>query len=115
MTDEPEAVRAQLKPFVALYIGGMGAPGMNFHAEVFTRMGYGEEVADIGRLFQEGRKAEAAQVVPDELVAEISIVGTAEQVRRRDRPLGGRRRRPSSSSGAVTLPRSRRSPTLASK
>ena len=80
VTDEPEAVRAQLKPFVALYIGGMGAPGMNFHAEVFTRMGYGEEVADIGRLYQEGRKAEAAQVVPDELVAEISIVGTAEQV-----------------------------------
>ncbi len=81
VTDDPVTVRAQLKPFVALYIGGMGAPGMNFHAEVFTRMGYGEVVADIGRLFQAGRKDEAAQAVPDELVAEITIVGTAEQVR----------------------------------
>lgn len=81
VTDDPVAVRAMLKPFVALYIGGMGAPGMNFHAEVFTRMGYGEAVNDIGALFQAGRKDEAAQVVPDELVAEISIVGTAEHVR----------------------------------
>ncbi|MFD4669700.1 LLM class F420-dependent oxidoreductase [Lentzea sp. NPDC058450] len=81
VTDDPASVRAMLKPFVALYIGGMGAPGMNFHAEVFTRMGYGEVVTDIGRLFQAGRKDEAAQVVPDELVSEISIVGTAERVR----------------------------------
>ncbi|WP_439658903.1 LLM class F420-dependent oxidoreductase [Lentzea sp. HUAS TT2] len=81
VTDDPESVRAMLKPFVALYIGGMGAPGMNFHAEVFTRMGYGEVVQDVGRLFQAGRKDEAAQVVPDELVAEISIVGNAEHVR----------------------------------
>ncbi|SMC80159.1 LLM class F420-dependent oxidoreductase [Lentzea albidocapillata] len=81
VTDDPAAVRAMLKPFVALYIGGMGAPGMNFHAEVFTRMGYGEVVEDVGRLFQAGRKDEAAQVVPDELVAEISIVGNAEHVR----------------------------------
>jgi F420-dependent oxidoreductase-like protein len=81
VTDDPVGVRAQLKPFVALYIGGMGAPGMNFHAEVFTRMGYGEVVQDVGRLFQAGRKDEAAQVVPDELVAEISIVGNAEHVR----------------------------------
>ncbi|GHH28435.1 LLM class F420-dependent oxidoreductase [Lentzea cavernae] len=81
VTDDPESVRAMLKPFVALYIGGMGAPGMNFHAEVFTRMGYGEVVQDVGKLFQAGRKDEAAQVVPDELVAEISIVGDAEHVR----------------------------------
>ena len=81
VTDDPVGVRGFLKPFVALYIGGMGAPGMNFHAEVFTRMGYGEVVADIGKLYRAGRKDEAAQVVPDELVREISIVGTAEEVR----------------------------------
>ncbi|MEU7476739.1 LLM class F420-dependent oxidoreductase [Lentzea sp. NPDC042327] len=81
VTDDPVGVRGFLKPFVALYIGGMGAPGMNFHAEVFTRMGYGEAVADIGKLYRAGRKDEAAQVVPDELVREISIVGSAEEVR----------------------------------
>ncbi|WP_329791069.1 LLM class F420-dependent oxidoreductase [Lentzea sp. DG1S-22] len=81
VTDDPAAVRAVLKPFVALYIGGMGAPSMNFHAEVFTRMGYGEVVRDVGGLFQAGREEEAARAVPDELVAEISIVGTADHVR----------------------------------
>ncbi|TWP54103.1 LLM class F420-dependent oxidoreductase [Lentzea tibetensis] len=81
VTDDAPAVRAHLKPMVALYIGGMGAPGMNFHAEVFTRMGYGEVVADVGRLYQAGRKDEAAQAVPDELVAEITIVGTTDEVR----------------------------------
>ena len=81
VTDDPVGVRAQLKPVMALYLGGMGAPGMNFHAEVFSRMGYGEVVEDVGRLFAAGRKEEAAQAVPDELVAEITIVGTAEQVR----------------------------------
>ncbi len=81
VTDDPVAVRGFLKPFVALYIGGMGAPGMNFHAEVFTRMGYGEVVADVTELYRAGRKDEAAQVVPDELVREISIVGSAEEVR----------------------------------
>ncbi|MCS7480582.1 LLM class F420-dependent oxidoreductase [Umezawaea endophytica] len=81
VTDDPASARAQLKPVMALYLGGMGAPGMNFHAEVFSRMGYGEVVEDVGRLFAAGRKEEAARAVPDELVAEISIVGTAEQVR----------------------------------
>ncbi|GLZ31782.1 putative luciferase-like protein [Lentzea sp. NBRC 105346] len=81
VTDDAKAVRELLKPMVALYIGGMGAPGMNFHAEVFTRMGYGEVVADVGRLFRSGRKTEAAQAVPEELVGEITIVGTADEVR----------------------------------
>jgi alkanesulfonate monooxygenase SsuD/methylene tetrahydromethanopterin reductase-like flavin-dependent oxidoreductase (luciferase family) len=81
VTDDAPAVRAMLRPMVALYIGGMGAPGMNFHAEVFTRMGYGEVVADVGALYQAGRKDEAAQAVPDELVREITIVGTADEVR----------------------------------
>ncbi|MEO6090940.1 MAG: LLM class F420-dependent oxidoreductase [Umezawaea sp.] len=81
VTDDAVGVRAALKPVVALYLGGMGAPGMNFHAEVFSRMGYREVVEDIGKLFLAGRKEEAAQAVPDEMVAEISIVGTADEVR----------------------------------
>jgi F420-dependent oxidoreductase-like protein len=81
VTDEPAAALAALKPMVALYLGGMGAPGMNFHAELFRRMGYGEVVDDIGRLFREGRREEVVLAVPDELVAEIAIVGDAEQVR----------------------------------
>ncbi|MFC7343373.1 LLM class F420-dependent oxidoreductase [Saccharopolyspora griseoalba] len=83
VTDEPVAERAKLKPSTALYIGGMGAPGMNFHAELFRRMGYGEAVADVERLFAEGRREEAVAAVPDEAVEDVSIIGDADYVRER--------------------------------
>jgi F420-dependent oxidoreductase-like protein len=81
VTDDVKGAYAQLKPVLALYLGGMGAPGMNFHANVFGRMGYADVVAEIGALFQAGRKAEAAAAVPDELVSDVTVVGTREQVR----------------------------------
>jgi len=64
-----------------LYVGGMGAPSENFHAQVYRRMGYGPEVEEIGRLFRAGRKDDAAAVVPDEMVAETMIIGDEDHVR----------------------------------
>jgi F420-dependent oxidoreductase-like protein len=81
ITDDPTSAVDNLRPVVALYAGGMGAATKNFHADVFTRMGYGSTVAEIGRLFRAGRKAEAAAAVPDELVREIAIIGSAAEVR----------------------------------
>ncbi|HWC84307.1 MAG TPA: LLM class F420-dependent oxidoreductase [Pseudonocardiaceae bacterium] len=81
VTDSPEQAYAQIKPVLALYLGGMGAPGMNFHADVFARMGYADAVTEIGEHFRAGRRAEAAAAVPDELVEDVAIVGTPEQVR----------------------------------
>lgn len=81
ITDDPTAEYAKLKPTTALYLGGMGAPEMNFHAKLFRRMGYEEVVADVGRLFMAGRREEAAAAVPDELVAETAIFGSIEHVR----------------------------------
>lgn len=81
LTEDREAVIAELKPTIALYVGGMGAPELNFHAQVYRRMGYHDEVAEIGRLFMSGRKDEAAAVVPDEMVAETMIIGNADHVR----------------------------------
>ena len=50
-----------VRPFLALYAGGMGAKGANFHYEVFARMGYGDEVEEIQDLFLAGRKDEAIE------------------------------------------------------
>ncbi|GAA2343047.1 LLM class F420-dependent oxidoreductase [Saccharopolyspora halophila] len=83
VTDDPVAERAKLKPYAALYIGGMGAPGMNFHAELFRRMGYGEAVDDIERLFAADRRDEAIAAVPDEAIEDVSIIGDAAYVRDR--------------------------------
>jgi len=85
VTDDAAAVYDQHRPVIALYAGGMGAEQKNFHADLFRRMGYGEVVDEVTALFREGRKADAAAAVPDELVAETAIIGTAEQVRARVR------------------------------
>ncbi|HEU4514610.1 MAG TPA: LLM class F420-dependent oxidoreductase [Nocardioidaceae bacterium] len=70
-----------MRPRMALYIGGMGAKEQNFHKAVFDRMGY-QEVADrIQELYLEGRKDEAAALVPDELIAEVTIIGSRDEVR----------------------------------
>lgn len=81
VTDDPAAEFDKHRPYIALYAGGMGAEGKNFHADLFRRMGYGEVVDEITALFRARRKLEAAAVVPDELIAETAIIGTAEQVR----------------------------------
>jgi len=78
---ERQLVYDAMRPFLALYIGGMGAKEQNFHKALFDRMGY-QDVADkIQDLYLEGRKEEAAALVPDELVEEVTIVGNADEVR----------------------------------
>ena len=81
VTDDPAAAYDRHRPVIALYAGGMGAEQKNFHADLFRRMGYGEVVDEVTAQFRAGRKAEAAAAVPDELIAETAIIGTAEQVR----------------------------------
>lgn len=78
ITDDRAAAFAGIKPYLALYMGGMGSEDTNFHAEVYRRMGYGEVVDDVTRLFRSGDKdgkEQAARVIPDELVDDAVIVG----------------------------------------
>ena len=75
VTDDRPAIMELMKPHLALYVGGMGAEGTNFHADVYRRMGYAEVVEDVTRLFRSDRKDEAAKAIPDELVDDSAIVG----------------------------------------
>lgn len=77
ITDDVEATYAAIKPFLALYMGGMGSEDTNFHAEVYRRAGYGELVDEVTRLFRSDRKEEAAAIIPDEVVRDAAIVGDA--------------------------------------
>jgi F420-dependent oxidoreductase-like protein len=75
INDDIEAAADLVRPSLALYIGGMGAKRMNFHADVFARMGYEAEVAKIQELFLDGRKPEAIAAVPTTLVEDVALVG----------------------------------------
>lgn len=74
---------AMQKPMLALYMGGMGAREKNFHNDMAVKYGYGEAAARIQELYLAGRKAEAAEAVPDELCDEMSLVGPVERISER--------------------------------
>lgn len=78
---EKQAVVDAMKPFVSLYMGGMGAKEQNFHKMVFERMGYGALADKVQELYLSGRKDEATALIPDELVEDMHIIGTAGEVR----------------------------------
>ena len=81
ITDDKAATLDAMRPWMALYIGGMGAKEQNFHKTVFERMGYQEVADEIQALYLEGRKDEATARVPDELIEETNIVGDIDEVR----------------------------------
>jgi alkanesulfonate monooxygenase SsuD/methylene tetrahydromethanopterin reductase-like flavin-dependent oxidoreductase (luciferase family) len=79
--DDVEEAASFLRPVLALYIGGMGAREVNFHANVFGRMGYESEARAIQDLYLEGKKDEAAALVPMSLIEETALIGPKEKIR----------------------------------
>jgi F420-dependent oxidoreductase-like protein len=81
VTDDRRPTLEAMKPYLALYIGGMGSERRNFHRDVFVRMGYEAETEQIQQAYLAGKKDEAAAAVPDSLVEDVTLVGPTEQVR----------------------------------
>ncbi|MER6001811.1 LLM class F420-dependent oxidoreductase [Nonomuraea angiospora] len=71
------------RPMAALYIGGMGAKGRNFYNDLARRYGYEKEAERIQDLYLEGKKDEAAALVPGELLESMSLIGSEGFVRDR--------------------------------
>lgn len=72
--------RDRLRPMLALYIGGMGARGKNFYFDLVSSLGYESDAVSIQDAFLEGRKAEAASLVPDRLIDEVALAGPPERI-----------------------------------
>jgi F420-dependent oxidoreductase-like protein len=83
MGDDLQACRDALKPELALYIGGMGARAKNFYNDVARQLGYADAAAKIQDAYLGGRRSEAVAAVPDALVDETSLVGSAERIKDR--------------------------------
>ena len=80
VADDAREAADMLRPFYALYFGGMGAKGKNFHANVPIRMGYEREVAEIQDLYLAGNKDEAAAQIPFDLIEAMSLIGPREKI-----------------------------------
>ena len=65
---------------LALYMGGMGAKGANFHYDVFCRMGYQSVADEVQECYLTGRKDAAAAAIPLSLVEEVALVGPVDKI-----------------------------------
>jgi F420-dependent oxidoreductase-like protein len=73
--DDIERAADRLRPSLALYIGGMGARDVNFHAEVFARMGYEAQAKAIQDAYLSGDKKAAIAAVPTRMVEDVALIG----------------------------------------
>ena len=81
--DERRAAIEAMKPFAALYMGGMGAKEQNFHKTVFERMGYGAITDQVQEYFLAGDRDAATALIPDELIEDLHIIGDEAYVKDR--------------------------------
>ena len=80
MNDDLDAAYDALRPWLALYIGGMGAKNKTFYHDYATRLGYGDAADQIQELYLSGKKPEAEALVPNELLDEVSLIGPRERI-----------------------------------
>jgi F420-dependent oxidoreductase-like protein len=78
--DDVEGCAEFMKPMLALYIGGMGARDVNFHFDVFSRLGYADACMKIQDAYLDGRKADAIAAVPTSLVEDVALIGPKDKV-----------------------------------
>ncbi len=84
-TDDLQRVAARHRPGLAFTLGAMGSKEHNFYNAAFRRAGYEEEALAVQRLWLEGKRKEAADLVPEEMVFKVNLLGTEEMVRDRIR------------------------------
>jgi F420-dependent oxidoreductase-like protein len=81
--DDRARAREALKPWVALYVGGMGSKSKNFYNDLVSKYGFADDARTLQELYLGGKQLEAIRRVPDSLVDAISVAGPAAYVRER--------------------------------
>ena len=83
VTDDREAARDAMRPYLALYVGGMGSRRQNFYNQLVQRYGFEADARRVQDLYLEGRRDEAAAALPAALIDAVSLCGPADAVRDR--------------------------------
>ena len=76
-----EAAADMIRPHLALYAGGMGARGANFHFDAIARAGFEAEATKIQELYLAGNKKDAIAAVPTKMVEAMALIGPPEKIR----------------------------------
>ncbi len=78
--DDPRDCAELVRPYAALYIGGMGSREQNFYNQLAVRMGFDREAAEIQDRYLSGEQAEAAALVPFDFIDQTSLLGSPERI-----------------------------------
>jgi F420-dependent oxidoreductase-like protein len=81
--EDVQRARDVMRPFIALYVGGMGSRQRNFYNSLVQRYGFEREAKEIQDLFLEGKREEAMAAIPEKLIDIVSLCGPKEHVRAR--------------------------------
>jgi F420-dependent oxidoreductase-like protein len=87
VSDDVARARDAMRPFLALYIGGMGSREKNFYNQLVARYGFEDAARRVQDLYLEGHKEEAAAALPDDLIDAVTLCGPEDRVRDRLRAL----------------------------
>jgi F420-dependent oxidoreductase-like protein len=83
VTDDLEAARDTMRPYLGLYVGGMGSRDKNFYNALVRRYGFEEAAETVQNLYLEGKKEEAMAALPGALIDTVSLCGPKDVVRDR--------------------------------
>jgi F420-dependent oxidoreductase-like protein len=83
VSDDRPAARDRMRPFLALYIGGMGSRKQNFYNQLVQRYGFEDAAREVQDLYLDNKKEQAAAALPDELIDLVTLCGPRDAVRDR--------------------------------
>ncbi len=83
ITDDVEEAAARQASGFAFTFGAMGSANANFYNNAFARQGWGDDVAEVQRLWLAGDREGAARRVPPEIGRLTNLIGPPEEIRAR--------------------------------
>jgi F420-dependent oxidoreductase-like protein len=81
--DDIERAAGPVRPYAALYVGGMGSRKQNFYNALAVRMGYEREAREVQDLFLDRKHREAAMAVPLSFIDQTALIGPRARIRDR--------------------------------
>ncbi|WP_067501485.1 LLM class F420-dependent oxidoreductase [Actinoplanes sp. TFC3] len=69
-----------IRPYAALYVGGMGSREQNFYNQIAVRMGYADAAKQVQDLYLDRKVRDAAAAVPQEFIERTSLIGPKERI-----------------------------------
>ncbi|HEX8102704.1 MAG TPA: LLM class F420-dependent oxidoreductase [Solirubrobacteraceae bacterium] len=83
VSDDVAAARDAMRPFLALYVGGMGSREKNFYNQLARRYGHEDAARRVQDLYLDGKREEAMAALPDSLIDTVTLCGPRDVVRER--------------------------------